>query len=295
MSAMTAHAGLPAGASARPGHVDSSAPPVRRNRAAPNETRRSSRMVTSRRDRSDPAVRLAGRGRPRASRAGVRGHPARRGRVRRARGRGAGALRRARGPDRGRQGRRRHPAGARRAPAGSRLRRGPDHAGDDVPERLPRVRAVARDGGRGSRVLHGRGRRARGGDEGRRARARAHRGAPGSRGQGAGGARAHPRAPLGCSLLRPPALSRPQPDHVRLARRPTRAMPPSAGARPCRPTATARPSALRTARRSCDRSCATSPSCSGCRRARPQPSTTRSSSAPARPGSPPPCTARRRA
>ena len=59
-------------------------------------------------------------GRPRAARAGLRRHPARRRRIRGARGRGARALRRARGQDRGRQGHRRHRARARRAPARAR-------------------------------------------------------------------------------------------------------------------------------------------------------------------------------
>ena len=217
------------------------------------------------------------------------------GRVRRARGRGARALRRARGPDRGRQGQstasRRCSASACRArsSARSRSRSAPTFPSGfraSEPSRVMQVAAreyytVAAAAPEVAMKVGKLARERIGGLQGVAAEA------PQPRALVLG----H-RWDAACSELRR-FLDRNQitfdwitPDATDAAERWGGAVPADGDCPALR---------ARTARRSCDRSCATSPSCSACRRARPPASTTRSSSAPGRPGWPPPSTARRRA
>ena len=118
----------------------------------------------------------------------LRRHPAQRRRVRRARGRRARAVRRAVRPDRGGQALRRRRAHARLAAARHDLRRGAARLCHALPGWLSRGRAVAGDARGAAPLLRHRVVGARGGREGRRPGARAHRRAAGHRDAAAQGA-----------------------------------------------------------------------------------------------------------
>ena len=120
--------------------------------------------------------------------------------------------------------------------------------------------------------------------------------APGPRRRTAAAARDRRRQPLGSRLHRAASLPRPQPDHLPVAHTATsRTRPSSWGGAAAGRRGSARRFASSTGRPSCARSTAGSPSSSASATEPPPPSTTPWSSARARPGWRPPCTAPRRA
>ena len=236
-------------------------------------------MVTPEEIGGDRALRRARRGRARAALPRRGRHQPRAGRVRGARGRRARALRRARGPHRGGQARRRDRARRRRARAratsSARCRSRSARCSRSASARRSRRASC---GSRRTTTTPSRPSRPTSAQEVGRLAANRMGGARGL--QGIAAEPPPPRAiVVGHRWDRvvhgAAPLPRPQPDHVQVAHARRAGRRRSSGAARCRPTRTARRSASSTARPSCGRSSAGSPSCSASAPSPPPRSTTR--------------------